>query len=220
MTASHQKSHKSRTSQLLVALAATSGLFLAACDSGEPVDTVASSTVTKTTKATPEKKETSSEQPSEPSTKEAPDENPATVTSTERFQGNNDLHITEVRVGAHDGYDRVAIEFSGNAVPGWFASYSDQPVQQASGYPLEVVGDSYLEVTARGVTMEIPPSGFIYPVGPVEEVQPTGAIAGVTHGGVFEANGQFVIGIEGEPRAFTIDALTEPSRLVIDIHHP
>lgn len=220
MTRSHLAPRKSLRSHKLIALVAASGLVLAACDGTDTSNEAASSTVTMTT--TPTSETTTTTQAEDEAATKSPTSREASIpaSSTAEFSGNNDLHITEVRAGSHDGFDRVTIEFSGTATPGWFAAYTDEPVQLASGYPLEVVGDSYLEVMVRGVTMEIPDSGWVYPAGPVEEVQPQGEIAGVTHGGVFEAAGQFIIGLNGEARPYTIEALNEPPRLVIDIQQP
>lgn len=57
---------------------------------------------------------------------------------------------TGVRVGAHDGFTRVVIDMEGEGEPGWFTSYTDSPAQQASGKPVEVQGNTFLNLGIEG----------------------------------------------------------------------
>lgn len=125
------------------------------------------------------------------------------------------LTIEAVRVGDHEGFDRVVLEFTGEGDPGWFADFTSDPRQQGSGYPIEYTGDTALSLMATGVALPYDSGVEPMPTGPVAEG--TGDITGVTHNGVFEGQAQFVIGLNGEPRPYTVNILQEPTRMVIDI---
>lgn len=55
--------------------------------------------------------------------------------------------LTDLRVGAHDGFDRVVLEFNGPDTPDWNVRYVAQAVGDASGLPIHVTGDAVLEIT-------------------------------------------------------------------------
>ncbi|MEZ2121605.1 MULTISPECIES: hypothetical protein [unclassified Corynebacterium] len=125
------------------------------------------------------------------------------------------LVVTGVRLGTHEGFDRVVFDFAGNGSPGWFINYTDRPTQQGSGFPIEFLGDTALEVNIDGTTyafaldMEEPQLGEVTGPGPI--------VAGVSSAGAFEGRTQFVIGVNGGKRPYSAQVLTNPTRLVIDI---
>lgn len=127
-----------------------------------------------------------------------------------------ELVIQDVRVGRHDGYDRVVFEYSGTGSPGYLTGYNPEPLQQASGLPIEVPGNAYLEIMIHGTPWGLMPTNddLVGP-GPVPGVA-VGNIAGVTHGGVFEADTQYFIGLDRQ-RPYHVFALQDPPRLVVDI---
>ncbi|AKK11317.1 AMIN-like domain-containing (lipo)protein [Corynebacterium uterequi] len=131
-------------------------------------------------------------------------------------EGAWNLAITDVRVGEHSDFDRVVVEFLGEGTPGWNAAYAKQAHQQGSGFPVELAGDSYLQVMIEGVGISIDHGHPDFEVGPVED-SAVGHIAEVYHGGVFEGQSQLVIGLEGRARAYSVTTLENPTRLVIDI---
>ena len=59
--------------------------------------------------------------------------------------------MTDIRVGRHDGFDRVVIEVGGTGIPGWDARYVDDPRSQGSGDPVEVDGAAVLQVGVTGI---------------------------------------------------------------------
>lgn len=61
-------------------------------------------------------------------------------------QGNPELVIQDVRAGTHTDVDRVVFEYSGTGLPGVIAAYNPDPRQQASGLPMEVPGNAFLEI--------------------------------------------------------------------------
>jgi len=126
------------------------------------------------------------------------------------------LSVVDVRTAPHDGFDRVVLELAGDGggAPGWFAHYVDDPAQQGSGTPLEVAGESHLEVVVRGL-------GYPFDTGQEELVGRTpgdGAqvVQEVLVGGVFEGQAQVVIGLDAQ-RPYSITRLADPPRVVVDV---
>lgn len=130
-------------------------------------------------------------------------------------QGGANLVIKDVRVGSHEGYDRFVIEFAGTGIPGYLTGYTDQPLQQASGLPVEVAGNAYLELMIQGTPWGQPGTpDHVVTAGP--KPLAAGTILGVTNGGTFEADSQYFIGLDRR-RPYNVFVLTEPTRLVVDV---
>ncbi|WP_342319923.1 AMIN-like domain-containing (lipo)protein [Corynebacterium mayonis] len=126
-----------------------------------------------------------------------------------------ELVVTDVRVGSHEGFDRVVVEYSGHGTPGIIAGYVDKPRQLASGLPIEVTGTTYLEVMIQGTPMGVlSPRAELIKAGPMDLA--TGAIKGITHGGVFEADTQYIIGLD-QQRPYRAYTLHNPPRVVVDL---
>ncbi|AWB84212.1 hypothetical protein C3E79_06740 [Corynebacterium liangguodongii] len=139
--------------------------------------------------------------------------------STEKVQAypaqGTQLSIADVRVGEHEGFDRVVFEFSGEGAPGYVAGYTPKPLQQASGYPIEVAGGAYLEVLIQGTPMSmINPNDELVKAGPMKRA--AGNVQGITHGGVFEADTQYFIGLDKQ-RPYSLYVLENPTRVVVDV---
>lgn len=127
------------------------------------------------------------------------------------------LTVTDVRVGAHDGFDRVVYEFDGSGTPGWTVRYVDAAVQDGSGATLDVPGLTILEVSLTG-------TGYPFDTGvePYEGANPlpgTGAVTEVRMATVFEGITQSFIGLADPARPATVSLLTDPVRVVVDIEH-
>lgn len=198
---------------------ATAALTLVACeaDSGGVPETTTGITTTMTSSAaapTTTEVVTETGAPSDDTVQQSLGTTATTDTSTQTPAGDWDLHITDVRAGEHNGFDRVVIEFSGTGSPGWFAAYTQEPRQQGSGFPIDYSGDTALELMVSGVALPDGSAGD-YPVGPTGTAH--GAITDVSHNGIFEGQAQFVVGLRGEPRPYTVTALNNPPRLVVDI---
>ena len=138
---------------------------------------------------------------------------------TERTQASpvagTDLVLAGVRAGDHEGYDRVVFEFEGAGTPGYVAGYVPEPLQQASGNPIEVNGNAYLEVMVQGTPMgRISTDDALVRTGPMDTA--AGTVQGVTNGGVFEDTSQFLIGLD-QQRPYHLYVLQNPTRIVVDI---
>lgn len=133
---------------------------------------------------------------------------------TTRAGGEWDLVVTDIRVGHHQGFDRIVFDFTGTGTPGYYITYTDSPTQQASGYPLVPAGDSYIDIAIDGTTYpfevdEQPGSQATTPDLPV--------VKEVADGGTFEGRSQYVVGIGGPKKPFAVGVLENPTRLVVDV---
>ncbi|MEB8326181.1 hypothetical protein NGF75_09295 [Dietzia kunjamensis] len=130
--------------------------------------------------------------------------------------GRAELVVSEIRMGNFQGKDRVVFELDGRGTPSYSVDYVDSPAQQGSGFPVEVPGDSFLQVTIGGQVLPTQTGMEEVPVGTVAGDDATG-VAGVAFTGQFEGQAQSVIGLEGSDRAFSAFLLQNPTRLVVDI---
>lgn len=126
------------------------------------------------------------------------------------------LGIKDVRIGSHDGFDRIVIEFIGDGEPGYWVRYEDMPTQQGSGNPISVSGAHKLSVDVRGTGYPFDFNVEDYPNGPVKP-EGTSAITEVRGFGTFEGTTQYVVGIDGERPGFKVFKAQNPTRLIIDI---
>ncbi|APT92349.1 hypothetical protein CPHO_04960 [Corynebacterium phocae] len=130
------------------------------------------------------------------------------------MNGPADLVPVAVRTGSHPGFDRFVIEFTGTGKPGWYARYSTEPAQQGSGFPVEYRGTTALTVGVEGTPWPFSAekqASFI----DAGTFPGAGSIRSVEFTGAFEAQSQFVLGLD-EKRPYSITFLEQPSRLVID----
>ncbi|MFD5869441.1 hypothetical protein ACFWGD_12660 [Corynebacterium sp. NPDC060344] len=126
------------------------------------------------------------------------------------------LGIKDVRIGSHDGFDRIVIEFMGDGAPGYWVRYEEMPTQQGSGNPISVGGAHKLAIDVRGTGYPFDFNVDDYPNGPVRP-EGTSAISEVRGFGTFEGTTQYVAGIDGERRPFKVFKAADPTRLIIDI---
>ncbi len=127
------------------------------------------------------------------------------------------LTVTDVRVGHHDGFDRVVFELGGTGTPGWRVEYVDQPIDDGKGDVVAVDGDAYLQVMISG-------SGYPMDTGVEEYAGPNPVRAGddgeveeVLLRGVFEGYTQAFVGVDDEQRPFRVFSLEDPTRVVVDV---
>jgi hypothetical protein len=125
--------------------------------------------------------------------------------------------IRDVRIGTHDGYDRVVFEFEGG-LPEASLDRAEPPfVQDGSGLPIDVEGSSFLRLTMRGGTKQQEDGNSSYD-GPTDFDPGHPALVHLVEAGDFEAQSTWFFGLNDEScvRVLTLD--DEP-RLVIDIEH-
>jgi hypothetical protein len=126
--------------------------------------------------------------------------------------------VSDIRVGGHDGFDRVVLEIGGEGTPGWDVRHVDQPSSQGKGDPVEVAGDAVLQVTLTG-------AGYPYDTG-VEEYSAAAPLsapdADTVTEVVFDATyeGTTVAFVGTTARApFRVYLLEAPTRVVLEVAH-
>jgi hypothetical protein len=136
------------------------------------------------------------------------------------------MNLTDVRVGAHDGFDRIVFEFSepkpnpaGNGgIPYYEIRQAKPPfTQDPSDMPLDVFGDAFVHLVVQGAT------GYDFDGNPTyggsRVLTPGfGTLAQAAQAGDFEATLTWVLGLS-RPTCWDVQELHDPDRLVIDFHH-
>lgn len=141
---------------------------------------------------------------------------PANTARDDAQPSGGQLTLTDVRVGTHEGYDRVTFEFTGDGEPGWVVEYTDDPRRQGSGAAVDVAGDAVLNALMSSVAY---PTGEAYD-GP-ERIGPPRlqVIDEVVMGATFEGYLGAFIGVTDEV-PFRARRFSDPPRVVIDVVHP
>ena len=127
------------------------------------------------------------------------------------------LAVTEVRIGQHDGFDRVVFEIAGDGRAGWSVAYTDEALAQGSGAPVEVDGDAVLRVAIRGMTLppDLPETIEVWDEERLD-ARSGGVIVEVVDDTIFEGQHTFFVGTAGE-RPFLVERIEDPQRIVIDL---
>ena len=129
-------------------------------------------------------------------------------------------NITDVRVGTHDGYDRVVFEFE-QGLPEITLDRATPPfTHDASGIPIDVDGSSFLRLTMRGGTKQTEAGESSY-TGPTEFTPGYDTLVHLVEGGDFEAQSTWYFGLEAEAcvRVMQLGGAGDSPRLVIDLEH-
>ncbi|MCL2594916.1 MAG: hypothetical protein FWD83_05300 [Promicromonosporaceae bacterium] len=133
-------------------------------------------------------------------------------------EGANIRVITDIRVGAHDGFDRVVFDLAGGANPGWFARFVDAAHDDGSGLPVDVPGQHILELRLAGMAFPEESDAIAYD-GAAIGFGGT-ALNSVIYRFWFEGYITVFIGIDGPTQPLvTITALDGPPRVMVDIAH-
>jgi hypothetical protein len=136
-------------------------------------------------------------------------------------QGEGVALLRDVRLGRHQGFERIVFEFAGSAVPGYRVEWVDGPITaDASGEVVPVTGDAYLEIVmqpASGVDMTSPDATVTYD-GPdrIPVAGRTELITDLVRTGDFEAVLSWAAGA-GRRVPFRVSTLSGPTRVVIDL---
>jgi hypothetical protein len=126
------------------------------------------------------------------------------------------LTVSDIRIGRHDGFDRVVFEVGGEGAPGWDVRYVDAAGSQGSGEPIDPAGEAILQVTLTGM-------GYPYDTG-VEEWSSSGPVTGdgtrtvteLVWDATFEGTSVAFVGTTGEA-PFRVYLLEGPTRLVVEV---
>ena len=124
--------------------------------------------------------------------------------------------VSDIRIGAHDGFDRVVLEVGGEGTPGWDVQYVDVATSQGTGDVVEVAGDAVLQVTLTG-------AGYPYDTG-VEEYSAaaplsapdTAAVTEVVFDATYEGTTVAFVGTRARA-PFRVYLLEAPTRVVLEV---
>lgn len=127
-------------------------------------------------------------------------------------------NIVDVRVGTHDGYDRVVFEFE-QGTPELTLDRATPPfIQDGSGLPVTVEGSSFLRLTMRGGSRQTDEGTSSYD-GPTDFDPAQPVLVDLVEGGDFERQSTWYLGLASEA-CVRVLLLDDPARVVIDVEHP
>ena len=204
----------------LGALALISIIVLAGCNAGSSTAPSASSTASNSVEPSVAASAAASVEPSAGESATEPTESlpPFACTPSVTIAKTTDrAQITDVRVGTHDGYDRVVFQFASGlpdvvieaALPPFYAD--------PSGLESDVAGSAFLKVTMHGASKVSPDGGVTYS-GSTNFEPGFDQLVQLIEGGDFEAVSTWYLGLDGGG-CIRVLTLSAPSRLVIDIEH-
>lgn len=126
--------------------------------------------------------------------------------------------ITDVRVGTHDGYDRVVFEFAAGLPEHQLQGAAPPFFRDPSGMEFGVLGSDHLQLTLRGGTKQSETGTSTY-AGPTSFHPHFPQLRQLEEAGDFEAQSTWIMGLSDGAcvRVLTLDS---PSRLVVDLQHP
>lgn len=129
------------------------------------------------------------------------------------------LSVTDIRIGRHDGFDRVVFEAEGSGTPGWDVRYVESAQSQGSGADIDVDGGAVLQVTVSGV-------GYPADTGVEEYAGPdrlavgdTEVVSEVVWDSTFEGTSVAFVGAT-EELPFRVYLLEDPARVVVEVADP
>jgi hypothetical protein len=156
---------------------------------------------------------------------------PSKPASCEAVNGGSENHVAtlvDVRVGAHEGYDRVTFEFAPPADGKYFGlplyqlrSATPPITEDGSGAEVDVDGDSFATIVfhgASGVDFTGKSGYEITYDGPQEFRPGYEALIEATRTGDFEATLSWAFGL-AEGSCWTVHELDDPLRVAIDFSH-
>lgn len=201
-------------------------LLLTACttdgDSSTGADPIASPTASPS--ATEPRDDPAVEPGGEPSDNGSPDGRPVapvgdgdTAESVAPGSG-PPVTLTDVRLAAHDGFDRIVFEVAGEGQAGWQIGYTGDPRAQGSGASVEVPGEAVLGITLTDIAL---PGDAPEGVQPWEGastliVDRASVLDTLVEDTLFEGRYTFFAGADRE-RPFAVGRLTSPQRIVVDM---
>jgi hypothetical protein len=128
------------------------------------------------------------------------------------------VSVSDIRIGRHDGFDRVVLEAGGRGEPGWDVRYVDQASSQGSGDPVGVAGDAVLQVTLTGAGPSMDTGIDEVAWGRRVAAEGTEAVTEVVYDGMFEGTAVAFVGTTAK-EPFRVYLLESPARVVLEVAH-
>lgn len=139
-----------------------------------------------------------------------------TEPDTQRPSGSSLVTVTDIRIGRHDGFDRVVFEVDGTGAPGWDVRYVDDPASQGSGDPVDVEGSAALQVILTGIGLP-DDTGVAEWSGPNPlSVGNTETVTEVAWDATFEGQSVAFVGTTAQT-PFRVYLLEAPARVVVEV---
>ena len=128
------------------------------------------------------------------------------------------VHTADVRIGTHEGYDRIVFEYLEDGTPEVDMRLATPPfTQDASGLPITVNGSPVFQITLQAAT-KLADDGSLTYTGPTEFEPDFPQLVHLTERGDFEAVNSWYVGLNGGD-CVQVTVLTNPSRVVVDVQH-
>ncbi|MGY1826001.1 AMIN-like domain-containing (lipo)protein [Blastococcus sp. SYSU DS0541] len=126
--------------------------------------------------------------------------------------------LTDVRLGAHDGFDRIVFELAGDGEAGYQVGYTEDPRSAGSGLPLDVPGDATLGITLSNLLLPPDAPEGVEPWEGRErlEIAGTSTLEALIADTLFEGRYSFYAGLD-QQRPFAVARLSDPQRIVVDV---
>lgn len=141
------------------------------------------------------------------------------VADAESPGGGPPVVLTDVRLGAQPGFDRIVFEVAGEGEAGWWIGYQGDPRAQGSGNPpVGVPGEAVLSITLTNVALpgDAPP-GVRPWSGPERQRLDEGTVLDtLVADTLFEGHYSFFAGLDRQ-RPFAVDRLDSPKLVVVDL---
>ena len=123
--------------------------------------------------------------------------------------------LRAVRVGRHEGFERITFEFEGDRMPGYRVEYVDRPVYACgSGEVVELPGDAFLSIRFEPAAAHTEQGQPTIPQREIAVDQPI--IRALKRTCDFEGQVVWVTG-QATPAPFAVRVLRSPLRLVVDL---
>ncbi|WP_097182585.1 AMIN-like domain-containing (lipo)protein [Blastococcus haudaquaticus] len=211
-------STRPRTAAAVLSVLLAGPLLLAGCADKEGTSEAGSSSAATQEPASEGATETDPEAaPGEDGGDDAPPFLADTESDTESASADASVTVSDIRIGGHDGFDRVVFEVGGTGTPGWDVQYVDAASSQGSGEAIDVAGDAVLQVTLTGAGYPYDTGVEEYAGGPLTSAAST-VVTEVVWDATYEGTSVAFIGATTE-YPFRVYALSDPARVVVEVAH-
>lgn len=126
--------------------------------------------------------------------------------------------VTDVRLGAHDGFDRIVFQTAGEGRAGYRVGYTEDPRSAGSGAPVGVPGAATLGITLTGIALpgDAPPGATPWDGPERQRIAGSQVLVELVEDTLFEGRYAFFAGLTGE-QPFAVGRLDDPPRIVVDV---
>ncbi|RZU31235.1 AMIN-like domain-containing (lipo)protein [Blastococcus saxobsidens] len=126
--------------------------------------------------------------------------------------------VTDVRLGTHDGFDRIVFEVAGDGLAGWQVGWVDEPRAPGSGAPVEVPGQAFLGITLTNIALpgDAGADALVWQGPQRQAVAGAAVLEALVDAALVEGRYSFFAGTD-ERRPFAVGTANSPQRIVVDL---